>query len=302
MCVALRKRKVDVCGLQEVRWKKEGTQFFGTFERRYKLWWSGNSSGIGGVEILVKQLCEKVVDVLRKSDRVMVIVLAFGKQVIRVITVYGPQVGRPLEKKYRFYDKGTDKNKVSVYENKNFVCKKCRSVVNNFKGSADEKLCDGVETVSKFTYLGDRLNATDGCETAVTTRSRIGWMKFRECSKILKGRRFSLEIKGNIYKSCVTSAMLYGSEAWCLREKEMAILRRTERAMIRAMCGVKLLDGRNSEELMDMLGMKESLDRMAKASSIRWFGHVLRKEDKNVMVKALKFEVSGSRGRPKQTL
>ena len=49
-----------------------------------------------------------------------------------------------------------------------------------------------------------------------------------------------------------------------------------------------------------MLGIKESLDRMAKASSMRWYGHVLRKEDENVVVKALKFEVSGSRGRPKQ--
>ena len=106
----------------------------------------------------------------------------------------------------------TDKKKVSVYLNKNFVCKKCRSVVKNFKGS-DEKLFDGVDTVSKFTYLGDRLNATGGCETAVTARSRIGWIKFRECSEILQGRRFSLKTKGKVYKSCVRSAMLYGSEA-----------------------------------------------------------------------------------------
>ena len=42
---------------------------------------------------------------------------------------------------------------------------------------------------------------------------------------------------------------------------------------------------------------------MAKASSMRWYGHVLRKEYENVIVKALKFEVSGNRGRrnPKQT-
>ena len=52
--------------------------------------------------------------------------------------------------------------------------------------------------------------------------------------------------------------MRYASEAWCLREKKMAILGRTERAMIRAMCGVKLLDRTNSEELMDMLGIMES--------------------------------------------
>ena len=66
--------------------------------------------------------------------------------------------------------RSTDKKKVAVYLNKNFVCKKCRSVVKNFKGPADEKLCDGVETLSKFTYPGDRLNATGGCETAVTAR------------------------------------------------------------------------------------------------------------------------------------
>ena len=51
-----------------------------------------------------------------------------------------------------------------------------------------------------------------------------------------------------------------------------------------------------------MLGIKESPDGMAKASSMRWYGHVLRKDDENVTVKALKFEVSGGRGRgrPKQ--
>ena len=73
-------------------------------------------------------------------------------------------------------------------------------------------LCDGVETVTKFAYLGDKLNATGGCETAITAKTRIGWMKFRKCSEILKGKRFSLNMK-EVYKSCVRSAMLYGSEA-----------------------------------------------------------------------------------------
>ena len=57
--------------------------------------------------------------------------------------------------------------------------------------------------------------------------------------------------------------------------------------MIRAIRGVKMLDQRNSEELMDKLGIKQSLDRMAKASSMRWYGHVLKKEDENVIVKTL---------------
>ena len=41
--------------------------------------------------------------------------------------------------------------------------------------------------------------------------------------------------------------MLYGSETWCLRENEVAILRRAERPMVRAMCGVKLVVKRNTK-------------------------------------------------------
>ena len=105
VCEELKKRKVDVCGLQEVKWKNKDTRFLGVFGQRYKLWWSGNSSGIGGVGILIKEeLCEKVVDVRTKSDRVMVVVLASGKQVIRVISAYGPQAGKPPKEKHTFYD------------------------------------------------------------------------------------------------------------------------------------------------------------------------------------------------------
>ena len=73
--------------------------------RRYKLWWSGNCKGIGGVGVLVKEeLCEKVVEVRRKSDRVMAIVLVFEEEVVRVICGYGPQSGRTSAEKERFYD------------------------------------------------------------------------------------------------------------------------------------------------------------------------------------------------------
>ena len=37
-----------------------------------------------------------------------------------------------------------------------------------------EKSYDVVETVRKFTYLGDRVSAGGGCEAAVTARTRYG--------------------------------------------------------------------------------------------------------------------------------
>ena len=66
--------------------------------------------------------------------------------------------------------------------------------------------------------------------------------EFEECRELLNLKRFSLKIKGMVYQSCVKSAMLYGSETWCVRENEMAALRRTERAMVRAICGAKLME------------------------------------------------------------
>ena len=105
VCEELRKRKVDVCCIQEVRWKGQGARFVGTSGRRYKLWWSGNDARFGGVGILVKKkISGNVVEVRRKSDRVMAIVLNFGREVMRVICAYGPQSGRPDAEKVRFYD------------------------------------------------------------------------------------------------------------------------------------------------------------------------------------------------------
>ena len=78
----------------------------GTSGRRYKLWWSGNDAGFGGVGILVKeQIFGNVVEVRRKSDRVMAIVLTLGREVMRVIYAYGRQSERPDAEKVRFYDK-----------------------------------------------------------------------------------------------------------------------------------------------------------------------------------------------------
>ena len=76
VCEEPRKRKVDVCCIQEVRWKGQGARFVGTLGRRYKLWWSGNDAGFGEVGILVKEeISGNVVEVRKKSDKVMAIVL-----------------------------------------------------------------------------------------------------------------------------------------------------------------------------------------------------------------------------------
>ena len=78
-------------------------------------------------------------------------------------------------------------------------------------------------------------------------------------------------MKEMVYRSCVRFVMLYGSETWCLRENEMAVLRRTERAMVRAMCGAKLMEKKRTEDPMETLGLKETVVQMVKANGVRWY-------------------------------
>ena len=89
-----------------------------------------------------------------------------------------------------------------------------------------------METVKGFCYLRDRLNACRECATAMTSRVMIGLMKFREYEELVHESRISLRMKGMVYRSCVRSAMLCGSETWCLRESAMTILRKTKRGMV----------------------------------------------------------------------
>ena len=174
-----------------------------------------------------------------------------------------------------------------------FICRSCEDIGDG-KEEPVEVLCDEVETVKGFCYLGDRLNASGGCETAVTARVRIGWMKIRECGELLLGRRFSLKIKAMVYRSFVRSAMLYGSKTWCLRENEMIILRRTKRATVRSMCGVKLVDRKNTENLMKMLGVKETFDKMAPANAVRWYEHVVRRDEESIFKKRMEHFQEGN--------
>ena len=54
---------------------------------------------------------------------------------------------------------------------------------------------------------------------------------------------------------------------------------------------------------MEMFGLKDTMDQMAKANVVKEYGHVLRRDDEHVLRKVLEFEAKGKRkrGRPKMT-
>ena len=86
-------------------------------DSHYKVFWIGSENGNGGVGILLaEEWLEKVYDICRISDRLMMIKLAIENN-ITVLSCYAPQVGLDNTIKDAIYDllNGTD-NKVSATE------------------------------------------------------------------------------------------------------------------------------------------------------------------------------------------
>jgi len=54
---------------------------------------------------------------------------------------------------------------------------------------------------------------------------------------------------------------------------------------------------------MNMRGLRETVEKLAKASRVRWYGHVLRRDEDDAQRKALSIKLEGQRkkGRPRKT-
>ena len=96
---------MDVCCIQEVRYRGESARLITGKNNRCKLFWSGNDRGQGGVGIMVaEKLVKDIMKVVRVSDRIMFLKMMMDKRLVTILSVYAPQVGLSEEVKDRFWD------------------------------------------------------------------------------------------------------------------------------------------------------------------------------------------------------
>ena len=112
------RRGVDLCCLQEVRWRGASACMIVGKDSRYKVFCRGKENGNGGIGILLaEEWVEKVYDICRASDRLMMIKLAIENNIITVLSCYAPHVGLGNTIKDAFHDLlNSTVNKVSAAE------------------------------------------------------------------------------------------------------------------------------------------------------------------------------------------
>jgi len=99
----MKRRRIHVMCLEETKWIGEKARELTPWG--YKLWYTGRIRGRNGVGIVIdKEYIDDVVDVSRKSDRIMSIKLVVGEEVVTIVSAYAPQGGLDATARGEFWD------------------------------------------------------------------------------------------------------------------------------------------------------------------------------------------------------
>ena len=69
-----------------------------------------------------------------------------------------------------------------------------------------------------------------------------GWKNWKKLSGVLCDRRMNVTIKGNVYRTVVRPALMYGAETWALEKAQENKLEVAEMRILRWVCRVTKLD------------------------------------------------------------
>ncbi|XP_051788414.1 uncharacterized protein LOC127529327 [Erpetoichthys calabaricus] len=155
--------------------------------------------------------------------------------------------------------------------------------------------------VDEFKYLGSTVQSNVDCGREVKKRVQAGWNGWRRVSGVLCDRQVSARVKGKVYRTVVRPAMLYGLETVALTRKQETELEVAELKMLRLALGVTRMDSIRNEYIRGSAQVGRLGDKVREAS-LRWFGHVQRRDAGYIGRRILRIELPGKRkrGRPKR--
>ena len=158
-----------------------------------------------------------------------------------------------------------------------------------------------VPRVKEFKYLGPTVQESGGCEREVKKRLQAGWNGWRRVSGVICDRRLPARVKGKVYSSMVRPAMVYGLETVAVTKKQVEEMEVAEMKMLRFAMGVTRKDKIRNEHIRSTVKV-EQLGMKMREGRLRWYGHVMRRDQEYVGRKMMEMELPGKRrrGRPKR--
>ena len=157
-----------------------------------------------------------------------------------------------------------------------------------------------VPRVKKFKYLGSTVQESGDCEREVKKRVQAGWNGWRRVSGVICNRRLPARVKEKVYSSVIRTAMVYGLETVALTKKQVEEMEVAEMKMLRFATGVTRKDKIRNEYIRSTVKV-ERLGWKMREGRLRWYEHVMRRDQEYVGKKMMEMELPEKRrGRPKR--
>ena len=134
-----------------------------------------------------------------------------------------------------------------------------------------------VPRVKEVKYLESTVQESGSCEREVKKRVQAGWNGWRRVSGIICDRRLPAIVKGKVYSSVVRPAMVYGLETMAVTKKQVKEMKVTEMKMLRFTMGVTRKD-KIKNEFIRLTVKVEQLGMKMREGRLRWYGHVMRRD------------------------
>ena len=155
-----------------------------------------------------------------------------------------------------------------------------------------------VPRVKEFKYLRSTVQESGSCEREVKKRVQAGWNGWRKVSGVICGRRLPARVKGKVYSSVVRAAMAYGLEMVAVTKKQVKEIEVAEIKMLRFGMGVTRKDKIKNEYIRSTVKI-ERLGMKIREGRLRWYGHVMGRDQEYVGIKMIEMELPGKRKREK---
>ena len=158
-----------------------------------------------------------------------------------------------------------------------------------------------VPRVKKFKYLRSTVQESGSCEREVKKRVQAGWKGWRKVSGVICNKRLPARVKGKVYSSVVRPAMVYGLETVPVTKKQVEEMEVAEMKLLRFTMGVTRKDKIRNEHIRSTVKV-EWLEMKLREGRLRWYGHVIRRDQEYIGRKMMEMELPGKRkkGRPKR--
>ena len=145
-----------------------------------------------------------------------------------------------------------------------------------------------IECVTKFPYLRSVIASSGRIQPDIDRRIAQASRAFGTLRKpVFSNRDLRVETKRRVYKACVLSVLLYGSECWTLLRKDLKRLDSFHYRCVRTILGIlnqqQWAQHITSQNVRQQWGDSETVTEKVSKRRLEWLGHLARMPEERIL-------------------